>query len=191
MQGSLNSIWQEKLLLYKVYDRDPEAFGKLYDIYAPKIYRYVYFKVQTATVAEDITADVFLKCWEYIQRREKNISSFKAFIYQLAKNAVADYYRDKARQQETVQTHEELDELPSLHPNLLSLAEDQSDMAMINQALQGLKVEYRDALVLKYIEDFSTSEIAKILEKSTGATRVTLHRALEALKNELKNLDNI
>ena len=190
MQGSLFSPWQEKLLLYRVYDRDTAAFGELYDMYAPRIYRYVYFKVQTEEVAEDITADVFLKSWEYIQRREKHISSFKAFIYQMARNAVVDHYRERARNNEQTQSHEDLDRLPSLHPSLIALAEQQSDIETIGKALNGLKDEYREALLLKYVEDYSTRDIAKVLDKSAGAVRVTIHRALEALREELKNIES-
>lgn len=189
MQGSLFTPWHEKLLLYRVYDRDPEAFGQLYDIYAPRIYRYVYFKVQTETVAEDITAEVFLKSWEYIQRREKQINSFRAFVYQMARNAVADHYRERAKYNETTQAHDELDQLPSLHPSLASLVEQKSDLDTVNKALAGLKDEYREALLLKYVEDYSTRDIAKILDKSSGAVRVTIHRALEALREEIKNLE--
>jgi RNA polymerase sigma-70 factor (ECF subfamily) len=189
MQGSLFTPWHEKLLLYRVYDRDPKAFAELYDIYAPRIYRYVYFKVQTEDIAEDITADVFLKSWEYIQRREKQISSFRAFVYQMARNAVADHYRERAKQNTTAQSHEQLDQLPSLHPSLAALVEQQSDLDVVNKALAGLKDEYREALLLKYVEDYTTRDIAKILDKSNGAVRVTIHRALEALREEIKKLD--
>jgi len=69
----MQTPWHEKLLLYRLYrDRDPDAFGELYDRYAPKIYRYVYFKVSTTTEAEDLTAEVFLKTWEYVQRHADN-----------------------------------------------------------------------------------------------------------------------
>lgn len=189
MQGSFFTPWHEKLLLYRVYDRDPAAFGELYDMYAPRIYRFVYFKVQTEDVAEDITANVFLKCWEYIQRREKRIASFRAFVYQMARNNVADYYRERAKLNEATQTHEELDQLPALHPSLATLVEKDSDLETVNQALGGLKDEYREALLLKYVEEYSNRDIAKILDKSNGAVRVTLHRALEALRSEIKNLE--
>ena len=52
----------EKILLYRLQvERDPEAYGTLYDIYVRRIYRFVYFKVSSHEEAEDITSDVFLK----------------------------------------------------------------------------------------------------------------------------------
>ena len=58
----------EKLLLYRVRTKkDPEAYGKIYDLYARRIYRFVYFKVSSEEEAQDLTADVFLKAWSFLR----------------------------------------------------------------------------------------------------------------------------
>ena len=186
--------WQEKLLLYRLYrDRDPDAFGELYDRYAPKIYRYVYFKVATITEAEDLTAEVFLKTWEYVQRHaenpEKRIENFRAFIYRLARNAVVDYYRQK-REASILSDEAMLERVPA--PEEVSAAAQvalASDMVTVENALKGLKDEYRELLILKYIEGYATHEIAQILEKQKGAVRVAIHRALHALREEIKKIE--
>jgi len=186
--------WQEKLLLYRLYrDRDPDAFGELYDRYAPKIYRYVYFKVATITEAEDLTAEVFLKTWEYVQRHaenpEKRIENFRAFIYRLARNAVVDYYRQK-REASILSDEAMLERVPA--PEEVSAAAQvalASDMVTVENALKGLKDEYRELLILKYIEGYATHEIAQILEKQKGAVRVAIHRALQALREEIKKIE--
>ena len=59
-----------------------------------------------------------------------------------------------------------------------------SDMRQIEEALKSLKDEYRELVILRYIEGLSTGEIARILDKRKGAVRVTLHRALAALREE-------
>lgn len=186
--------WQEKLLLYRLYrERDADAFGELYDRYAPKIYRYVYFKVATTTEAEDLTAEVFLKTWEYIQRHaenpEKRIENFRAFIYRLARNAVVDYYRQK-REANILSDEATLERVPA--PEEVSAAAQvalASDMVTVENALKGLKDEYRELLILKYIEGYATHEIAQILEKQKGAVRVAIHRALAALREEIEKIE--
>lgn len=187
--------WQEKLLLYRLYrDRDPDAFGELYDRYAPKIYRYVYFKVATTTEAEDLTAEVFLKTWEYVQRHaenhEKRIENFRAFIYRLARNAVVDYYRQK-REVSILADDSALERVPA--PEEVSAAAQvalASDMVTVENALKGLKDEYRELLILKYIEGYATHEIAQILEKQKGTVRVAIHRALRALREEIEKIES-
>lgn len=190
----MQTPWHDKLLLYRLYrDRDPDAFGELYDRYAPKIYRYVYFKVATTTEAEDLTAEVFLKTWEYVQRHvdnsEKRIENFRAFIYRLAKNIVVDHYRQK-REASILLDDSMLERVPA--PEEISAVAKvtiASDMATVEIALKGLKDEYRELLILKYIEGYATHEIAKILEKQKGTIRVGIHRALAALREEIEKIE--
>lgn len=186
----MQTFWQEKLLLQRLYnDRDAEAFGQLYDRYAPKIYRYVYFKVATATEAEDLTAEVFLKTWEYVlrhgQEKDKRIQNFRAFVYQLARNLIVDHYRRKAERYLLVDetTLNNVPEAPERNP--YAVAAVGSDIEIMNQALRGLKDDYRELIILRYIEELSTSEIATIVGKNSGAVRVSLHRAMSALREEM------
>ena len=186
--------WHEKLLLYRLYrDRDPDAFGELYDHYAPRIYRYIYFKVTTTTEAEDLTAEVFLKTWEYVTRHaanpEKHIDNFRAFVYRLARNMVVDHYRQR-RESQLLADESMLERVPSPEEtSVVARVTAASDMAMVERALKGLKDEYRELLIMKYIEGYATHEIAEILEKQKGAVRVALHRALQALREEIEKIE--
>ena len=187
----MQTPWSEQILVYRLYEeRSAEAFGELYDRYVQPIYRYIAFKVRTTTEAEDMTAEVFLKTWEYVQRREKKIENFRAFLYNLARNAVVDYYRHQAKQ-DIVKEQEEMAQIPAPAEHQISvLVELNSDMAMIERGLRGLKDEYREVLILRYIEDYSIVDIAAIMEKSRGAVRVNLHRAINALREEVKKIES-
>jgi RNA polymerase sigma-70 factor (ECF subfamily) len=182
----MKAPWHEKLLLFRLYeDKSAEAFGELYDLYVEPIYRFILFKVKTATEAEDLTAEVFLKTWDYILRRERKIDNFKAFIYRLARNAVADYYRQGV-QSESSRSHEEMELIPeAIELNIATVVEKNSELVGIERGLRTLKDEYREILILRYVEDYSVADIAKIVEKSRGAVRVNLHRALNALRQEV------
>ncbi len=155
------------------------------------IYRYIAFKVRTTTEAEDLTAEVFLKTWEYVQRREKKIDNFRAFLYNIARNAVVDYYRKQSKQ-DILRDHEEMANIPApAEKQIATLVEHSSDMQTIEQALRGIKDEYREILILRYIEEYSVLDIAAIMNKSRGAVRVSLHRAVNALRQQVKKLENI
>lgn len=186
----MKAPWHEQILLHRLYEgRQADAFGELYDVYVEPIYRFIAFKVRTNDEAEDLTAEVFLKTWEYIQRRERRIDNFRAFIYRLARNIVVDHYRQSARKELAI-GDEELSAIPeSMDKHIATLVERGSDVALAESKLRLLKDEYREALILRYIEDYPIADIAKIMEKSRGAVRVILHRALIALRQEMEHPD--
>ena len=74
-----------------------EQFSHIYDQYINKIYRFVYLKVNSQEIAEDITSKVFIKGWEAFQAPKDEIKNPGAFLYQIARNAVIDHYREKGR----------------------------------------------------------------------------------------------
>lgn len=172
---------EEKILVYKIRTKqDPEAFGKLYDLYVEKIYRFVYFKISSKEEAEDITSNVFLKVWSYlIEYKEKEIESFSGLVYRVARNAIIDFYRERARRQECAL--ENTLNLPVEEKGYRGAEIDQ-EVEQLMQIIKKLKQEYQEVLLLKYVDELTTSEIANILGKSKTSVRVTLHRAMKKLQ---------
>jgi RNA polymerase sigma-70 factor (ECF subfamily) len=173
---------KEKLLLLRLSKKDPDAFGEIYDLYVSKIYRFIYFKVSSVEEAEDLTSEVFLKTWQYVSDG-KEIENLNAMLYKIARNIVIDFYRDRAKkeileEELLVKAEVKKDELKKLQINL--------DLKDIEESLRELKDEYREIIILRFIEELSISEIALILEKSKGAVRVLIFRALETLKEVLE-----
>jgi RNA polymerase sigma-70 factor (ECF subfamily) len=161
----------------------------LYDAYAPRIYRYIFFKVSSSSEAEDLTADVFLKTWEFIQKREERISSFQPFVYRLARNAVVDHYRNRAKEAAVMSLDFSIDVAEQVDKSLPTKIAIASDVETVMKAMNTLKDEYREIILLRYIEEYSIFETAKILEKSRGAVRTTTHRAIEALREAVTQLE--
>src|SRR6056297_1707094 len=96
---------KDRALLWKLRKKDEEAFIKIYEKYVDDIYRFIYFKIGKGEEARDITANVFLKTWNYIQEDKlKEAKSLKAFVYMVARNCVIDHYR-----QDKTKTHVEID----------------------------------------------------------------------------------
>jgi RNA polymerase sigma-70 factor (ECF subfamily) len=159
-----------------------KEFSKIYDRYIDKIYRFIFLKVNSEEIAQDLCSETFLKGWESF-KSQREIDNVQAFLYQIARNLVIDHYRQKGRTRTVSAEY-----VPIADPRL-GLEERailNSDLGQIKLAISNLKEDYQNALILYYLDDLSLPEIAKTLNKSETATRVTIHRALKALKNELK-----
>ncbi|MEK7213442.1 MAG: RNA polymerase sigma factor [Patescibacteria group bacterium] len=172
----------EKILLYRLQTQhDPEAFAELYDFYVKRIYRFVFFKVSNHEEAEDITADVFLKAWNFINEH-KEIKSFSGLLYRVARNCIIDVYRARASQPELLSKDEvgavEQSDGGRWYAGLSVQIENQK----VVQGLKKLKQEYQEVITLRYVDELEIEEISAITGKGKIAVRVTLHRALKKLK---------
>lgn len=179
---------KEKWLLYQLKTKlDPEAYGQLYDLYSTRIYRFIYFKVSSAVDAEDLTAEVFLKAWEYLKNR-REIENFSGLLYKIARNLVIDFYRHRAGGKEESADLIFFERLSDAGAAVKKL-ENAQEAESIIKCLRLLKEEYREVLTLRYIDDLDIGEIAKILGKSQIGARVLIHRALKTLRKILENKD--
>ena len=168
----------EKLLLYRIQTQsDPEAFGTLYDEYVKQIYRFVFFKVSNREQAEDITADVFLKAWNYLQEK-KEIKSFSGLLYRVARNAIVDLYRSRNNQPELLGEEVEISDGGQWY----KVAHTKISNQYIIDSLKKLKQEYQEVITLRFVDELEIREIAEIMNKQNIAVRVTLHRALKKLQ---------
>jgi len=165
-------------------------FVKFYNQYAPRIYRFVYLKVNSPQDSEDLTSEAFFKFWQDLtnkKEKKEKIDNHRALLYKIANNLVIDFYRKKSRSE------------LSLDPEggVLTKIEDtrnkdfsaklalDSDIVEVKKALSNLKPDYQNIIIWRYLDDFSAKEIAQILEKPENNIRVLIHRALKALKKQL------
>jgi len=163
-----------------------EQFGQIYDQYIDKIYRFVYLKVNSQEVAEDVTSKVFTKGWEAFQRANNGIKNPGAFLYQIARNAVIDHYRDKGRTN-TISV-DASQEIADPGTNAQDKAILSADIGIIKKAILKLKKEYQDVIIWHYLEDMPVDNIAKLLGKQAGTVRVILHRGLKDLKDIIQEV---
>jgi RNA polymerase sigma-70 factor (ECF subfamily) len=173
---------QEKYLIFRIKHRkDPDAYARLYDFYVERIFRFIRFKVRSVEEAEDICSEVFLKTWQYIRSAGKRVDNVNALLYRMARNAVIDAYRKKQRQDVQLSDAERFSEIMA-ERTLEEEVDRKIEVKNIENYLDRLKDEYREAIILRYIEDFSIGEIAEILQKTKSNVRVILHRAVERLR---------
>jgi RNA polymerase sigma-70 factor, ECF subfamily len=179
----------DRYLLYRIRTRqDSEAFARLFDRYATSIYRFVLIKLPAKEDAEDLTSETFLKCWRYLQEH-REVQEIRALLYKIARNAIVDWYRERAANpaRSLAVTFESLDpstigeEVVSDAGQGKALIEARADLAIVMGKMERLKDDYRDVLMLRLIDGLAFDLIAEILEKNTGNVRVLYHRAKKAL----------
>jgi RNA polymerase sigma-70 factor (ECF subfamily) len=179
----MNNIRQDKKLFKRIKEKDKDAFLDAYDAYADDIYRFIFFKIGSVEEARDITSAVFLKVWEYAQSRGLDESkSLRAFIYKTARNSVIDHYRSFGGAKTENNSQEIMETLADDKQDSLSAAEKISDLENIKECLEKLKEEYREIILMRFIDELSFSEIAEITGRPIGNLRVLSFRALQALK---------
>lgn len=180
--GKLN----DKILYLRLTEKDKEAFVETYDLYFDQIYRFIYFKVSQKEEAEDLTSAVFLKTWGYVQDKSiKDYKTLKSLLYKVARNLVIDYYRKKSASADQVSLDDVNNnmDLPDKNQDIHKKLELANDYSNLEKRLFELKDEYREVIVMRYVNEMSMGEIAKALDKSSGSVRVTLYRALKALRS--------
>lgn len=182
----MKRILKERHLYSRLKKVDQEAFAEIYDLYVEKIYRFVYFKVSDKTEAEDLTSEVFLRAWNASHKKGEVLAkTLPAFLYRVARNAVIDHYRKQRPESSLENLVDTIDE-PANDEKLGADFDTALDLESLEEAMRELKDEYREVLVMRYIEELSTTEIADILGKDKGNVRVLQFRAMEALKRVLK-----
>ncbi len=159
-----------------------KKFSKIYDQNIDKIYRFIFLKVSSEEVAQDLSSETFLKAWQAYNKKDSNIKNFSAFLYRIARNLIVDYYREKGRAQ-FVST----EAVPVIDPNsnIEEKAALNSDLEHIKLALNSLKDNYQNVIIWHYLDDLPMPKVAQMMEKTEENTRVILHRALKALKEEI------
>ncbi len=180
---------QKKYLLFKAKNKDPKAFSKVYDLYVERIYRFVYFKVSSQEQAQDLTSEIFLKIWQAIIDG-KDIRNLNAFIYKVARNLVIDYYRQERKKEIALDQEEVEQQQMTAVLDQVKEVETKLEVEKIESKLKELKDEYREVIILRFIEGLSIKEIAEIVDKKIGTVRVILYRAINTLK-ELMSEDEV
>lgn len=155
-------------------------FEKIYKSNVDKIYRFLFLKTFSKSIAEDLTSKTFLKGWQFFKKEK--IENPLSFLYRTAQNLLFDYWR-KEKKVEILPLDERI--LKDEKYNPLPEIERKFEFEKISEALRKLPQEDQNILIWYYVEGFKINEIAKILEKSEGATRVLISRALKKLKNIL------
>lgn len=177
----MEPLLDEPQLIAAAQRGDKQAVGRLYEAYAQAIFRYINYRVESDMVAEDLTAEVFLRMVQGLPRYQDIGAPFGAWLYRIAATQIADHYRRNRRiVPEPVGENEASDDTDPLG----KAAKNEEKMAL-RRALSALSEDYQTLLILRFMQQLPHNEVAVILNKSEASIRVMQHRALQALAREL------
>lgn len=175
---------QNESALIERAKHDREAFGQLYELYVDRIYNYVYYRTGSSQEAEDLTSRVFFRALRHISRYEDRGAPFSAWLYRIARNMLANWYRDNDKRKMIP-----LDNISRKHLSEnpeLDTERDQEREALLS-AIRRLPAARQELLVLKFVEQLPNAEIGQIMGRSEGAIKSLYHRTLLSLRDEMSS----
>ncbi|MBS4174604.1 RNA polymerase sigma factor [Bacillus sp. FJAT-49736] len=153
----------------------------LFHNYSDLIYRFILLMVNSREEAEDLTQEVFIKAFKGI-RHFKGESSYKTWLYTIARNLIYDHLRKKRTVNFIGNMLHSTDRKNPIPEEILEMKEKTQ---YLYQALFSLKTPYREIIILRKIKGYPIHETAEILGWTDAKVKTTLYRALQALKKEL------
>lgn len=175
---------EEERLLIERAQKDPLAFAELYQRYVDRVYNYIYQRTGNHHDAEDLTARTFLKALVHLERYQFKGIPFSAWLYRIAHNAVANWYRDRHRHPmvslDALVGYSRDEERPE------DAAQAQEERKALLDAIRRLPAERQQLLILKFSEGLTNAQIGQIMDRSEGAIKSLYHRTLLALRQELQ-----
>jgi RNA polymerase sigma-70 factor (ECF subfamily) len=160
---------------------DREAFGRIFDVYAVPIHRFIASRVNRPSDAEDLTQLVFVKALEALPRYEARGIPFGGWLFRLARNAIIDQIRTRRDHLSLVVavTRETDDAGPEARAAL------KDDLDEVARALAGLTDDQREVIELRFFAGLSVLETAVAMGRQEGTVRGLQFRALAALRRAL------
>jgi len=163
---------------------DKTVFKKIFQEYQPRLYRFLWLKLRSVDLAEDLIQETFVRLWENRQgvKPEKN---FDVYLFRIAANLVVDFLRaNKAK------THhiKNPDAVNAPHKTD-SAAEFHQLREIVDEALSRLPEGPRTAFVLSRYEELSHKEVAEVMGISIRTVEKHIGQALQTLREHLQNLE--
>lgn len=148
---------------------DTEAFGLLYDHYQSSVYRFLFYRTRSSTLAEDLTSETFFRALRSMSNFRWQGKDFGAWLMTIARNLATDHF--KAGRTRLEMTTEDM----ALHDDATEGPESSVLAGLTNEilmrALTELPAEQRDCLVMRFLQGMSIAETAAVLGRSDGAVK--------------------
>ena len=166
-------------------DRD---FTELYRAHLRDVYSYSYYRIGNHHDAEDLTEQTFLQAYRHFERaqRESNGRPLRPWLIRIAHNLAANYYRDRSRRPVT-----QLDDAAVLTSprGTEEMVEGREEVKEVLEGVSKLPDDRREALIMRFALGMDNKEIARAMDRSEGATKVLIHRAIKQLEQGLSDDD--
>ncbi len=148
---------------------DAEAFGLLYDHYQGSVYRFLFYRTRSSTLAEDLTSETFFRALRNMQNFRWQGKDFGAWLMTIARNLATDHFKaGRTRLEMTTEDMGQHDDATE-GPETAVLASLTNEILL--EALTRLPNEQRDCLVMRFLQGMSIAETAAVLGRSDGAVK--------------------
>ncbi|MCA1830659.1 MAG: RNA polymerase sigma factor [Actinobacteria bacterium] len=172
-------------LVQRAKDGDRQAFAALYRTYLPTVYKFLYYRLNSnKAMAEDMTAEVFLRALRKIGDFNWTGADFGSWLLRIARNLVLDNAKSSRARLETV-----TDEMPedaagearSTEAAVMENVENES----VYKAIKQLSPDQRDVITMRFIQGMDVSQVAEAMGKKEGTIRTLQFRGLKTLQKLL------
>lgn len=163
---------------------DGAAFGALFDLFHPALFRYLLARVGDRDVAEDMAAEVFVEVAQRLHRFRGDGAGFRAWLFTVARHDVMDRRRAASRRR-----IEPVAEVPELEVEADPVEDEvirRLEAERITAGLDRITGEQRDVILLRFAAGLSLQETADVLGKPLTAVKSLQHRGLAALRRVLE-----
>ena len=168
---------EEVFLVKRATKGDRQAFEKLMDIYFDRLCREAYIRCKYEEDVKEIVQETIYKAYRNI-RSLKEPQYFKTWLSRILINVANDYLRNKGM------VDLELDETSYVKEVVI---EDKIEIKIdLYNAIDELEDKYKDAVILRYIDDLEIEDISKILDRPVNTIKTHLRKALKDMKKMLK-----
>jgi len=173
-------------LLKCIRQWDENALTRVYDQYAPAIYRYAYRLTGHTQTAQEIVSDTFYRLLLALKNGGGPEQHLSAWLYRVAHNLIVDFYRRQPEQDQVT-----LDE--ALHVAVSDMHEERilrrEEVERVRHALWLLTPLQQQIIALRFLEGLTNEQVAQCVERTVGAVKALQHRALDSLRRVLEKVD--
>jgi RNA polymerase sigma-70 factor (ECF subfamily) len=171
----------DRLLLERAQHFDADALAEIFDCYNASIYRYALRLLGDPDLARECMSETFSRFLHALQRGAGPNEYLQAYLYRIAHNWITDYYRSKPPPSLPLDPEMRID--PAEEPP--HLVGNELEIQQVRSALALLTPEQRQAITLKFLEEWNNEEIAQAMNRPIGAVKALQHRAIQALRRLL------
>ncbi|HUS15708.1 MAG TPA: sigma-70 family RNA polymerase sigma factor [Chloroflexia bacterium] len=181
-RASRPSLVEDATLVTRLQRGDPRAVEYVVQHHAPELYRYIYYQVRDAMTAEDLVADVLVRMVEKVDKYVFDSTPFRAWLFRIARNLVADHYRARKRRPqvsyETWMTTDPRNE-PGHVDDGIEVLGDRQELQVL---LARLTDEQREVILLHVVEGWELPQVARLLERTLPAVKSAYYRGVQSLR---------
>lgn len=178
---NLKQLFDEPALVARA-TVDPNAIAALYDHYFPLIYKYIYYRVSDAQIADDLVSQIFERMLANLAKYQPGQAPFGAWLFGIARHVVGDWFRSQKRHHWL--SLDSISDLPSIDPTPEEINQKTEQEDQIFRLLTKLADRERDLIGLKFAGGLTNREISTLTRLSEANVGVILYRAIKRLQIE-------